>query len=113
MSHEPVWIGGCQVWLIGRMARDRSVTIWPIVVVWSALDDRRCRRRPAGSGLSSQVGVVDGVRVAGAGLDAEAEQVGEAAGVAAGGVGFVEDAVFTDGAGVEAGAEGKARLSIP
>lgn len=42
-----------------------------------------------------QVGVVDGRVVAAGGGDAEAEQVADAADVAAGGVDFVEDAVFT------------------
>jgi hypothetical protein len=37
-------------------------------------------------------------------LDAEAEQVGQAADVAAGGVGLVEDAVFADGGDRQVGA---------
>jgi hypothetical protein len=64
----------------------------------------------AGSGLRGavflagaapgEVGVVDGLRVAGAGLDRASEQIDEAADVAVGGMSFVEDAVFADrGAG--------------
>jgi hypothetical protein len=40
-------------------------------------------------------------------LDAEAEQVGQAADVAAGGVGLVEDAVFADGGDRQVGADGQ------
>jgi hypothetical protein len=43
-----------------------------------------------------QFGMLDGGGIAGAGLDAEAEQVGQPADVAGGGAGFVEDAVLTD-----------------
>ena len=41
--------------------------------------------------------VVDRVGIAARGFDAEPEQIGKCPGVAVGGVGFVQDAVFTDG----------------
>lgn len=44
-----------------------------------------------------EVGVVQGGGGAGGGLDAEAEQAADLAGVSAGGVGLVEDAVFAQG----------------
>jgi hypothetical protein len=44
-------------------------------------------------------------RVAGASSNAEAQQVGQAADVATGGVGFVEDAVFPDGGDRQVGAD--------
>ncbi len=44
--------------------------------------------------LDGEVGVFDGVEVAGGAFDAEPEQVADSADVAAGGVNFVQDAVL-------------------
>ncbi|WP_248580844.1 hypothetical protein [Nocardioides sp. InS609-2] len=57
--------------------------------------------RPLASGtplaLDAEIGVLDGLEVAGGAFDAEAEEVTDAAHVAAGGVDLVEDAVLAQG----------------
>ena len=66
-----------------------------------------CSRGPCSgpgdlSALGRKVGVLDGLEVAGGALDAEAEEVADAAYVAAGGVDLVQDAVLAQRLGSDA-----------
>ena len=64
------------------------------------------RRYAARAGvMGGEVGLADDRGVPRGRVGAEGEQVDEPAGVATGGVGLVEDAVFTDGGRVEVGAD--------
>jgi hypothetical protein len=57
--------------------------------------------------LSGQIRVIDGRGVAGPGFDAQPEEVGQAADVALGGVGLVEDAILTHRCGGQSWSEGE------
>ena len=56
--------------------------------------------------------MIDGVGVAGGGGDGDAEEVAEPSDVAAGGVGFVEDAVLAQGLAAAGKVEGQPEPSI-
>ena len=82
-----VWLGVpvggvCGAWVAGGWGG------WPVSLVGAAA-----------GGDVVEVGVVEGVGVAAGCVDGQPEQVGQAACVAAGGVGLVEDAVLADRGG--------------